>query len=344
MLLSVTLVVLLIVISACTKEGPPGKDGAPGKDGEDGLNGQDATVTCGVCHDNTEGVEIAAAQWGKSLHAIGGHNFENRTTCAPCHTSQGFKEVVNTPNTATAEEIANPANINCYTCHKIHDSYTAADWTLRKTTPHTAWLLGTTHDFGAANLCASCHQPRANYVIPDVSNPTGDFVIAANQSRFGPHYGAQSNTMTGTAYYLVDPQGTGYSNSTHLLIADACVTCHMAAPVGYYSGGHTFKMRSEYDDEINTAGCAPCHTDAEAVQLTEEFQPVIQALKDELKALLIAAGIYNEATGLAKPGTYTNNVAGAFWNYKSVDSDHSLGVHNPKFVKRILENSIASLQ
>lgn len=341
MFLSVTVVVLLIVISACTKEGPMGPPGKDGTDGEDGINGVDGTATCGVCHDNSETVDIAAAQWGKSLHAIGGHNFENRTTCAPCHTSQGFKEVVNTPNTATEAAIENPANINCYTCHKIHDTYSEADWELRKTSPHTAWLTGETFDFGTGNICASCHQPRTSYQIPDVSNPSGDYTIASNQSRFGPHYGAQSSTLTGTAYYLV---GGAYSNSSHINIPNTCVTCHMASPIGYYAGGHTFSMLNTYEDEYNVAGCVPCHTAAEAEELMVEFPAEIQALKDELKNLLIDAGIYNTTTGLAVPGTYSNNVAGAFWNYKSVDSDHSMGVHNPKFVKKILENSIAVFQ
>jgi len=111
--------VTAMIFSACTKEGP---QGPPGQDGEDGINGQDGNATCGVCHDNSETVEIKIEQWGNSIHAIGGHNFENRTTCAPCHTSQGFKEVVNTDTTATLAAVENPSNINCYTCHKIHDT------------------------------------------------------------------------------------------------------------------------------------------------------------------------------------------------------------------------------
>lgn len=336
MLMSVAVVVSLIVVSACTKEGPPGKDG---KDGEDGINGQDGTATCAVCHDNSEGVEIKIAQWGKSLHATGGHNFENRTTCAPCHTSQGFKEVVGTANTATAAAIEDPANINCYTCHKIHDTYTASDWALRTSGNHTAWLTGETFDFGTGGLCASCHQPRTSYAIPDVANPEGTYTVTS--SRFGPHYGAQSSTLTGTAYYNV---GTGYMNSAHTNIDNSCVTCHMASAIGYTSGGHSFNIWDEMEGEYNVNGCLECHTAEEAVTITEELHAEVEILLTELRTLLEAAGIYNPSTGLAKTGDYTNKIAGAFWNYKSVESDHSLGVHNPKFVKKILENTIASLQ
>jgi hypothetical protein len=233
MLFSVALVVSLIAISACTKEGPAGAPGKDGENGEDGLNGNDGTATCSVCHDNSEGVEIKLAQWGKSIHAIGGRNFENATGCAPCHTSQGFKEVVNTANTATAAAIADPANINCYTCHKIHDTYAAADWELRKTTETTFWLTGETFDLGKANICTQCHQPRISYQIPDVTQPDASYTFTSK--RFGPHHGSQGATFTGSGYYKV---GSGYEN-THTVIADACVTCHMAEAVGYNAGGHS---------------------------------------------------------------------------------------------------------
>jgi hypothetical protein len=262
MFVSVAVVVSLIFVTACTKEGPQGPPG------EDGINGTDGNATCGVCHDNSEMVEIISAQWGKSIHAIGGHNFENRTTCAPCHTSQGFKEVVGTDTSATMAAIENPANINCYTCHKIHDTYSSSDWELRKTTPHTFWLTGETVDLGKANLCLACHQPRTSYTIPDVNAPDGIYTVSS--SRFGPHYGSQGSTLTGTAYYEV---GGGYTNSSHVNIEDACVTCHMASPIGYTAGGHSFNIYDEYEGEYNVAGCTDCHTADEAIELIEGFHP-----------------------------------------------------------------------
>jgi hypothetical protein len=337
MLFSVAVVASLIVVSACTKEGPAGPAGA---DGEDGIDGKDGNATCGVCHDNSEAVEIKIAQWGKSTHAIGGTNFENATGCAPCHTSQGFKEVVNTANTSVAAAIEDPSNINCYTCHKIHDTYSTSDWDLRKTEQQTFWLTGTTYDFGKANTCAQCHQPRISYQVPDINNPTGTYTVGS--TRFGPHHGPQSSLIAGVAIYAV---GTGLNNSTHSTITDACVTCHMASAVGFNSGGHTFKVLDE-EEGLNVAGCQECHPDAEAEDLVAEFQPEIQALLDELGVKLEAAGIYNPAgtSGTAVKGDYTNAVAGAYWNFITVVEDRSLGVHNPKFVQKLLENTIESLQ
>ncbi|MFA4862475.1 MAG: multiheme c-type cytochrome [Bacteroidales bacterium] len=341
MLFSVAIVVSLIVISACTKEGPAGPAGKDGTNGEDGINGTDGTAVCGTCHDNSETVETKIGQWENSFHATSGLQFENRTTCAPCHTSQGFKEVVLTDSTATVALVEDPANINCYTCHKIHDTYTGADWALRKTEASPSWLAQNTFDFGIGNLCAQCHQPRISYQVPDVNNPLDSFTVTS--TRFAPHYGGQSSTLTGTAYYLV---GTGYNNSSHINIENTCVTCHMASAMGYDAGGHTFRIYNEAEGEINTAGCEPCHTADEAITNVEELQADVTLLLEELGTLLEAAGIYNPAGtgGYAVKGDYPNKVAGAYWNFISVKYDLSLGVHNPKFVEKVLENSIASLQ
>jgi hypothetical protein len=331
MLSAVGIVVSMVFVSSCTKEG------AQGPKGENGINGKDGNATCGVCHDNSELVETRILQWGVSKHAIGGTFFENGTSCAPCHTSQGFKEVVLTGAQTTAEVIQNPSNINCYTCHKIHDTYTTDDLQLRYSAPITFWFNGETHDFGKANLCAHCHQSRPQATFPDVTNPQGTFTVTS--TRFGPHHGPQSEELVGTGVYLV---GEGYINSSHITVPDACITCHKSEAAGNTSGGHTFKIYDTEQGTYNVTGCVACHTEEEAIANIETFQPEIQALLDQLEPLLITAGIYDPATGLAVKGDYTNNVAGAYFNYAFIKEDKSLGVHNPKFAQKLLENSIAS--
>jgi hypothetical protein len=340
MILSVAAITALIFAAACTKEGPQGPPGKDGVDGEDGINGTDGTAVCSTCHDNSEGVETKIGQWENSFHATSGLQFENRTTCAPCHTSQGFKEALAIDSSATLAPIEDPANINCYTCHKIHDTYTAADWALRVTEPSPFWLTGETADLGKANLCIKCHQERTSYAIPDVNNPEGTYTVTS--TRFGPHYGVQGTSVSGIGFYKV---GDGYMNSAHSSIEDACINCHMASAVGYATGGHTWVMEDE-EEGLNTNGCIACHTAAEAEDLKAELELEIADLEAQLGTLLEAAGIYNPAgtSGYAVKGDYTNKVAGAFWNLMCVHSDGSGGVHNPKFIKKVLENSIASLQ
>jgi hypothetical protein len=331
MLISVAAVVALIIVGACTKEGPAGPPGE---------NGTDGNATCGVCHNNTADVETKIDQWAASRHANGGTNFENAAGCAPCHTSQGFKEVIVTDTTACAAAIEDPANISCYTCHKIHDTYAVADWDLRKTAATPSWLAKTTNDLGTANLCAQCHQPRISYKVPDVTQPDGIYTVTS--TRFGPHHGPQSSTLTGTAFYMV---GSGYNNSSHLGIENACVTCHMSSAMGYYAGGHTFKVYSDEEGAFNLVGCTPCHTEEEAQANIDEFTVTITDLMTQLGTKLVAAGIYNPAgtSGYAVKGDYTNRVAGAYWNFITIIEDKSTGIHNPKFVQKILENSIADL-
>jgi hypothetical protein len=331
--MSVAAVVSLIVVGACTKEGPQGPAG------EDGIDGKDGNATCGVCHDNSETVETKIGQWETSFHATSGLQFENAAGCAPCHTSQGFKEALANDTTACTAAIPDPANINCYTCHKIHDTYAVDDWELRKTDPNTFWLTGETVDLGKANLCIRCHQPRISYQIPDVTNPEGTYSVTS--TRFGPHHGPQGTTLNGIAFYKV---GEGYMNSAHTNIEDGCVTCHMADATGYANGGHTFRVEDE-EEGLNTKGCLECHTAAEAEDAKDALQAEVLGLLDQLGVKLEAAGIYNPAgtSGYAVKGDYTNKVAGAYWNFISIMEDKSEGVHNPKFVRTLLQNSINSL-
>jgi hypothetical protein len=344
-LISMVLMGMMIAVS-CTKEGPAGPAGADGKDGvdgEDGIDGQDGTATCVQCHDNSELVETKILQWGASIHATGGNYERNGTSCAPCHTSQGFKERILTGAMETEETIEDPSNINCYTCHLIHDTYTSADWELRSTAAVELWINGETIDFGTGNLCVECHQPRVA-TIPDVSNPDGTYEVTSG--RWGPHHGPQSTVVTGKAFYQV---GSGYTNSMHDQTPNGCIGCHMADAFGSQAGGHSFNITYEYHGsvEYNLLGCVDCHgstDDAEAA--LEEFHPEFEALLEELAELLIAEGIYNPegTSGTAVTGTYTNRVAGAYWNFITLEEDRSMGVHNPKYTKKILENTIASLQ
>jgi formate-dependent nitrite reductase cytochrome c552 subunit len=255
-----------------------------------------------------------------------------------CHTSQGFRERIVTGAETTADVIHDPSNINCYTCHDIHDTYTVADWTLRVTDAVTFWASGNTYDFGKGNICASCHQARPAD-MPDVNNPEGIFTV--DNSRWGPHHGPQSSLFAGDAAFKI---GSGYDNNPHAAITDACVTCHMADAFGGQAGGHTWNMSYLYhgSEEYNTAGCVECHSDP--TQKIEDLKVEIQGKLDVLQALLDSAGIYNANNQLANTGDFPNVVAGAYYNFEYIGQDRSFGVHNPSFTKTLLDNSISALE
>ncbi len=337
-LLLVPMLALAVIVASCTKEG------AQGPPGENGINGTDGTATCGQCHSNDQVMFAKTNQWAHSTHANGGNYERNSGDCAICHTSQGFLGY-NVAGTYDPEAegafISNPNPPNCYTCHDIHNAYTAADYALTLTDP--AMLRNTgdqTFDFGTANLCANCHQGRTVSPFP----VAGGDDIEVTSSRYGVHHGPQANTIAGMG--LWEP-GAPYPAHPHSNISNTCTQCHMAEPYGAQAGGHTMNVGYEYHGamELLTSGCIECHTDEESlITKTEELQTEISGLLVDLKLLLDAAGITADGSDSSIPGTYAPEVAGACLNYKALTEDRSLGVHNPTYIKKVLENSIAALQ
>lgn len=315
---------LILMIASCTKEGPAGE---PGTDGKDGTNG---TVDCIKCHDNSQQIYTKSLQWSNSHHATGGNFNRNTNTCAPCHTSQGFLEVLSTDSVTTAATITDPAPINCYACHKIHATYTTDDWNLTATDPVKFQHDGAVSNQGKANLCISCHQSRPVSPWPDKTNPTGTVTITSY--RYGPHHGPQGNLFNGTAGYEI---GTGYANSAHKSqLTNSCNTCHMGTANGVETGGHTMGF--------NATQCSSCHSDAAA--LTTKIataQSDITNLYDSLETILLNKG-HLRADKYVTTGTYTNDEAGVIYNYVLVKEDRSLGIHNYPYIKKLLENSIAA--
>lgn len=330
------LALAMIVASSCTKEGPQGPPG------ENGINGTDGTATCGQCHSNDQVMFAKSNQWAHSTHATGGNFERNSGDCAVCHTSQGFLGNLDGSYDPEADGamISNPNPPNCYTCHQIHTTYEVQDYAYTTTDP--AMLMNTgdrTFDYGSANLCANCHQGRTVDPFPVVN---GDDIVVTS-SRYGVHHGPQANTIAGMGLF-----GTEKTHA-HSNIENACVTCHMAEPYGVQAGGHTMNVGYLYHDEteLQTAGCmiSGCHSDEESlIANTEELQMEIETLLAELKVLLDAAGITVDGSDSSVPGTYSSNVAGACLNYKALTEDRSLGIHNPSYIKSLLNESIALLQ
>lgn len=336
-LLIIPVLALAIIAASCTKEG------AQGPPGENGINGTNGTATCVQCHSDDQVLFAKSNQWAHSTHATGGNFERNGGDCAVCHTSQGFLGNLDGSYDPEAEGafISNPNPVNCYTCHQIHKTYEVGDYAYTTTEAVELYNTGNAiYDFGSANLCASCHQGRAVEPFPEV----GGADIEVTSSRYGVHHGPQANTIA--AMGLFEP-GAPYPAHPHATIDNACVTCHMAEPYGVQAGGHTMNIGYEYHGGtvINSAGCVACHADEEQLAIkTEALMADIEAQLITLKALLDAAGITADGSDSSIPGTYSANVAGACLNYKALTEDRSLGVHNPTYIRKVLENSIALLQ
>ena len=335
-----------LLLSSC--EGPMGPSGAAGADGKDGTNGIDANATCTLCHSNSAIIETKLAQWSESVHATGENAaYANRSGCVQCHTSQGFLEYVAEGSAANISVPVEPMQINCYTCHKIHKTFTNEDWALTK--PGAQILdvkyagANVTWDKGNSNQCVACHQAREVSPAPVLNGP--DFALT--NSRTSVHHAPMSNFVLGKIPFELT--GTAYPASNPHSSADGCITCHMATPYGYMAGGHNMGMTYSAHggpETLNSTGCLTCHTTYTAATIATKFATLETEVTNKLatlKAQLIAAGIYDTSNDLAKTGTFKANAVLAYLNYDAVVQDKSFGAHNPVYIKTLLDNSIAAM-
>lgn len=340
---SIASVVLLIsssvLVSSCTKEGPAGMAGSAGKDG---IDGEDATATCVKCHDFSDDLLTKNFQYGNSLHASGANLNHNTEGCAQCHTSQGFRMMIDSGVIAAAPT---PAPINCRTCHKIHETYTPADYALRTMAPVTMIMGGpaATYDYSTSNLCANCHQGRKVTPFPVLGGEP--VTLTAANARFGPHHATQANMLMGKGAYEI-PGSLPYSNSAHTnVVTKGCVTCHMSGnPNGIVAGGHQMALSSTGTTLLSGCTVSGCHTDAAAIKsiFTENRNEII-GLYAQLEQQIKDLGWINSSTGLVVPGTYTQDQLGIILNTKFVEADYSNGTHNYRYTRALLKNSLEAL-
>ncbi len=316
-------------------------------EGPMGPQGADANQSCTECHNSSANLEAKQAQWEESLHARGENAaYANRTGCVQCHTSQGFLEYVAEGSAADISVPADPMQINCYTCHKIHETFTADDYELTK--PGAEKLeqkyagADITWDKGSSNQCVACHQARAVTPLP-VANGA-DFAIT--NSRIGPHHAPNANLILGKIPFELT--GTAYPSGNPHSSAEGCIDCHMAKPYGYLAGGHNMGMSydSHGTETLNTTGCITCHSGETPASITTKYNTLKTTIDGKLatlRAQLIAANIYNGATGLAKTGTFKANAALSYLTYNTIVEDRSNGMHNPGYIKVLLDNAITSM-
>ncbi|MCZ7664931.1 MAG: S-layer homology domain-containing protein [Thermoleophilia bacterium] len=286
----------------------------------------DGTSGCKECHNDTTLIWSKEAQFReRSVHGTG-EAFERGegTNCAGCHGTEGAKARINAglpPHDPSVVGVVNVSPFDCRTCHDIHTTYTRADFSLTgDEQPVVLEKTGGTFDGGEGNLCANCHQIRNNLPVA-----AGGNIDLGTDTRFGTHYGVEAQMLLGEG-------GLGVSGnpSTHyLVVGDTCVTCHMGE-----ERNHT------YEPEVDR--CQACHAGAEDFDVNG-VQTEVQAMLDQVHALLVANGIMNEE-GRSIPGVYPEAVASAMWNFKLVEYDGSVGVHNSAFTKALLQQGLDALE
>lgn len=363
-----TLAIVLFVVTSCIKEGPQGLAGADGAAGKDGTNGTagaigpqgpvgaSPTVSCLTCHNSSSTIAAKELQYDSSLHSTGlAYLEETSSSCAPCHTNEGFNEICKTGAT-TASTVTEPTKIGCYTCHKIHTKYDSTDFDLKYSNRITASLANSAigfPDFEKGNLCAKCHQARTvgtssvtpsimsdtlkNSTLVQIKIPSG-----ATAPRLAPHEGPQGSFCAGVAGF--DLGTSGITVSDHTDIVNSCVTCHMPAVYkGNKAGGHTCKMTYDNIGTLYDASCKTCHPTNLTAKLNNFKKEITDSL-NTLKALLAQKNLLDTVKNTAKTGTVKAGLAKIVYNYFYIKNDKSTGVHNPEFARLLLKNSLDSIR
>lgn len=336
----------------------------------------DFEASCGKCHSSTnpeypvlgarEGYYQSGHNLGYEKH-VKNASYANGGGCQVCHTNEGFIEYVKTGTVDSESYVSNPSQPGCFTCH---DSHTTGDFSVRAV-PAVILANNAEVDLGGGNLCASCHKARRS--AEAIVKPTAADKLP---SYWGPHHGPEADLLTGNSAY--EFPGKEYGNSAHTkVIADTCVTCHMALPEGRYSlssavGGHSFFVTGEVhgSEKVNLAACISCHKDIKQLSGTEYFDyktvdydtdGELEAVQMEIEGLLeLLVNVHGtgELQKLNPPiynadGSY-NWIRGndaerpvgevaALYNYKLILEDRSLGIHNVIYTVQVLYDTIEAL-
>lgn len=317
-------------------QGIAGIDGIDGVDGADGVDGVNGTASCVACHSESHRTPIEAS-YKLSGHAEGGAvgYAGRREDCTRCHSNEGY---INYITGKPAVAIANPTPVSCTTCHNKHSTFDfendGQDYALRNIDPVTLDLTDVTYTINyadASNSCVSCHQPRSKAPIDD----DNDGLYLQDNGRFYPHYGGQSTMLEGIQGAIIANGSTAYpavGSAAHRTGA-SCTTCHMGTSTDGLAGSHTFKA------SFTSAACKTCHTTVptEVAGLAADMAT--------LHTKLVELGlILEDGSTIVQTTTIPFKTAQALWNYKTVEEDHSHGVHNPKYAKALIKNALEVVQ
>ncbi len=354
LVISVSLTIMLMISIAC--EGPAGPTGQTGAEGPAGAL---SSLFCLSCHEPAV-MDQKEVEYTDAGHSTAYTRFSS-TTCAPCHSNEGFIEFGDGGQEELDVAFEHGSTMTCGTCHAHKDNGggavfdTTEGWVpIRFNDPVVMKTGAANIDFdNNNNLCARCHQPRRAWDTYDTDLASDSVKITSTHA--GPHYGAQSTTLLGLGgdarlSSVVDITTIG--PSTHGVSA-GCIQCHMN------ERNHTFKP--------NVVTCEVCHT------VTADFEynggrAEIAEKMSTLAGLLTAVegqGIGRDTSGVYQViadstvhgilhledgeyhpvvGQFERDVYSAFWNYMTVMEDQSGGVHNPAYVKALLDNSLEVLQ
>lgn len=295
---------------------------------------------CAQCHDSEPYHEIVS-QWNRSRHAVATRypTGEGRESCVRCHSGIGFIQY-------TDDVEITLADYEAITCQVCHDPHSGENHHQLREVDVLLQNGATVTDGGNGRLCMNCHQSRYD----------AETRSASYQFRPGPHHGPQADMLAGTNAV---EYGMAIGSTGHLgAIEDSCVTCHMqeSSEAGNEAGQHTFKITwnagtpdEEGDDVPLTAACVNCHGEVPGFNIARQDYDgdgSIEGIQDEVHGLMDILAMALPPEGqptIENSSSFSLAQNRALFNYKFVEEDQSMGVHNTKYTVGILKASIADV-
>ena len=311
---------------------------------------------CGQCHEGAH--HPTFTEWQNSAHSGVVGFAAGRASCAKCH--NGFEAVryLDDPLNYTNPP-ADPTEVVAHTCAVCHDPHGNENPGSLRNASVTDVIFPNAilvEAGGAGRLCMSCHNGRRTEenVLDQIANGSSRGV--------GPHHSVQGDMLAGVNAYEDIAPGFTFATSRHILVQDACVTCHTHPHEGDPEAGidtftgHTFLPTVE--------ACQPCHgeladftevmakDDYDGDGVVEGIQEEVRGLLDTLEQTIIDAST-SEAARMAleenfegnngNPELTTPEQRAASYNWAYVAFDGSSGVHNATYAIQLLQKSIESL-
>ena len=312
--------------------------------------------SCIQCHGEA-GWYNEVSQWENSVHSspIWSNSFgqgaasqnNNLQNCIRCHDAEGFVNFTNGKTTNTTGWNQGKQNdIGCPTCHEPHTN------NLRNT-PAGSDTLGNGFQYtggGKGRLCMNCHKTRRS--------ETTYARTTVNNANWGPHYSVQTDLYLGQN---LAGFGTAYPSTAHnLMLANACVDCHMGASPDSTSpnynkvGGHTFLFHNPATNFTLTTKCVSCHPGKSSWNdfiVTEDYDGngILEPVQKEFDNLLKKLKFYlppvgSEEVSWQQLQTLNDTTFNkAYYNYRVFYADGSRGMHNTKFTLSALRASVLAI-
>ncbi len=320
--------------------------------GATGLPVEMAAGLCGQCHEGTH--HPTYSEWQSSGHAGIEEEAAGRASCAKCHNGLLADTYLDDP-AGWSNPTSDPAEsgpIACATCHDPHGSGNPGD--LRNGSISDPVLPNSilTEASGAGRLCMHCHNGRR-------AESQVESQIQDGTEHFGPHHSLQGDMLAGVNAYEKVNETFPWSSSKHILVEDACVTCHTHAHAG--DPEHGIPNFTGHNFEPTVEACAPCHgtlADFSEIMAKQDFdddgtiegvQVEIEGLLVKLEEAIIDASTTAEARAiletsfedsLGSPRVTTVDQRKAGYNWAFVSFDGSMGVHNTTYAVQLLQQSI----